>query len=357
MEYWVVATSISSRRMARHWLESVVVNAQREQLEANSQALEQLTSMLKGPLLQGDVLKLAATQSGVEISLNGLDLGHIEAPGLLALLMQTWLGSVPPSSSFRAAILSAGQPFEGLLSRYRNTTTDPDRLVQIEQIWLAPAQPEPYTPGATEESDSEELQTVFAAQAQSDGSPNPVSPVEQPPTQYSAAAVPPAAQSLDALPAEPGPAATTPSAVQDPPTQLALAGPVTAGISNDAVQGAQLPGVSHSTGTPGTPPKKILANKDYYDAIKRKIYQEVTYPTVALRNGRESEVALRVSIDPSGELIDVEISDESRFKYFNKAALRAVQSASPFSPPPKLLVDNGLYQFKMQVNFRLSPSS
>lgn len=373
MEYVVVAQDVSSRRLARHWLESVVINADRQQVEANSEALAALTELIQGPLLEGDTLRLTSVGDGVAVTLNDIALGNIVSSDLLSLLLQTWVGSVPPSSTFRSGILSGGDIFVGLLGRYRSATPVEGRGQQIEQEWFAApgeeggsdaglalaAQADPVTTNGAVTGVQSEV-PLAAAAAPVGAANSSVNPTASQPANNNASYSPAvAAVQVQDTPAVQEATEVVSEAIVEAATtplpQLAMASGTSEAQVIEEARLASLPAASQEPEAISV--DAVLVNKTYYDDIKRKIYQQVSYPEIGLRNGRESQVALNVLIDQAGELVDVEVSDKSRYKYFNKAAVRAVETASPFGPPPELLTDNGLYQFKMQVNFRLTPAS
>lgn len=389
MEYVITTNTLSKRSLTRHWLEAVVVNADRSSVDAQSNGLTQLMDLLKGPLVHGDHLAIAGTAGGLQVSLNELAIGTIAAPGLLPVLLQTWIGPVPPSSAFRNAILASGKPVTGLMQRYQSTLPTAERRIQVEQVWLA--QPTPDGEAATGDnqaiaeadltSPTEAIDATTAAATAPTAAP---SPTATPSLGLSSSL---AAQISETITPE------TTIAPQAPTLPLTAALDLTTIDATDTLAQADqtepdntIEPSSSQTITQATQPlattteiapdekqplpetqlasigpaasqsvNAVLLSKDYYDEIRRKVYQEVRYPAIALRQGRESEVAMDIKIDPKGELLTVDLSDKSRYKYFNKAAIQAVESASPFTPPPQNLVEEGVYQFRMQVNFRITP--
>lgn len=378
MEFVVLAESISSRRMSRHWRESVLVNVERPVIEANSEALASLSALLKGPLKRGDKLSIARRSGGVDVSLNQTPIGTLDAPKLLSVMIHSWIGPVPPSSAFRAAILGDGEWPTDLVGRYQNISVAAHRQSEIEQLWLAPegelkdAQ-SPTIAEAGAEVQAAPVQLAAATGAAlvnvghglavaTDARPPLVTTLVQSTTanlpaldsqvsgQASTGVTSVAGADTASLPAEPfvDPVfSTSEEQLQD---QLVLAPSESVAATELAVLDTQLASLGSGQ---GLPEELLLSSKMYYEEIKRKIYQRVKYPAIALRRGNESEVTLNVQIDPAGKLLAVEVSDGSQFKYFNKAATKAVKSASPFGPPPEESIDSGVYELKMQVNFRI----
>src|SRR5690606_26564007 len=73
----------------------------------------------KNKLEQNDVVAFSMEPGqGVEISLNGVVLDTIEEDEFFNLLLRTWIGNVPLSSTYRASLLQGGDVDSGLRSRF-----------------------------------------------------------------------------------------------------------------------------------------------------------------------------------------------------------------------------------------------
>jgi len=368
LEYLISADSISERSMARMWKEGVAVNADEAAISAYAKDLKPLAALLKGPLVQGDKLKITSTELGVDVSLNDIVLGRVESAGLFDLLLQTWIGPVPPSTTFRESILADGAVDSNLTSRYRDVQTDPVRNRLIAQSWVAAAGTE--IAAVSDELNSAEILAQPANEVASADDSNSAVVAAL----YAANNAASSANSRRLEHESERIAAHTPS--NDPPTlanrrapeaeamadmPLANVQSSAAGLTRKeiamraaelAAMQSKLPDEPESDDT-----EEILAGKRYYDDVKRTIFSRIDYPERALRLGRESEVGINVLIDSAGNLMSVNVSEESEFDYFNKAAIKAVENAGPFLPPPSTLVQNGTYNFNMTVNFRLANPS
>jgi protein TonB len=80
----------------------------------------------------------------------------------------------------------------------------------------------------------------------------------------------------------------------------------------------------------------------YYDTLWRRLYESLTYPTLARRRGLSGTVLVDVEIDASGRLGRVTLVTSSSHALLDDAALEAVRGVSrvPFPPgvPPRRLL-------------------
>ncbi|WP_317932472.1 TonB family protein [Halioxenophilus sp. WMMB6] len=315
MEFAIIAESISQRSLVRSWLESITVNADDAALDLYASDISTLVDMIKGAVYAGDHLVFAKTTEAMVITLNGIELGRLSSPGLFDLMLDTWIGAVPPSSEFREGLLSSGTLAPELLARYQQVKPAAKRAVQIEAEWL-PLAAEPES-------------EVAEADAAADAEPEPTT----------VAATKPAAPAGSVKPDVKAPT------VKPPVVRQSTGGAKAALVEAEALLSAV---VSAET---------LRENRRYYNEVKKKIYHRVQYPDRALRLGRESIVGLNVRIDPDGKLMEVIVSEESEYQYFNKAAVRAVEVAEPFPAPPSAVLDEGAYELNLIVNFRLAEPS
>jgi TonB family protein len=79
----------------------------------------------------------------------------------------------------------------------------------------------------------------------------------------------------------------------------------------------------------------------YYDTLRRRLYESLTYPAVARRRSLTGTVIVDVEIDASGKVGRVSVVDSSSHAMLDEAALDALRAVSrvPFPPgvPPRKL--------------------
>ncbi|MCE2030505.1 TonB family protein [Sessilibacter corallicola] len=390
MEFLVVDRSISRRSMGRLWAESVAINADYTLFEKYAEDLVSLTNLIKGRLVTGDKLRLTRTDVGVALELNDLSLGELESDGLFELLLQTWIGEVPPSTQFKEQLLASGDIDPQLQSRFQALSPPEGRIQQITNNWLAP----PETPESTAEALPEaetvaETAVAAATTKEPESEAPPQSSQQQQVSEAPSVAAETEIASTEPEPeveapavaettAEPTPAATVEETVEEEiaeatsvtatftpaPEQDAVSSPFEPGNDNtsesptsDALQVASLsPATSISDAEEPTEvlsAEDLLAGQRYYSQVISAIYKNVQYPVQALRAGREGNVGLEIAVAADGELVDTAVSQKSGYRLLDREAARAVKKISPFPKPPQSLLEDDQYQFKLVVRFKL----
>ena len=76
----------------------------------------------------------------------------------------------------------------------------------------------------------------------------------------------------------------------------------------------------------------------YTNQLTRAIAKQKKYPKIAQMRQWQGEVLLNIEIDPQGNLVKVDILEESRYKILNNEAMDMVKRASPFPQPPEELI-------------------
>ncbi len=391
MEFLVVDRSISRRSMGRLWAESVAINADYTLFEKYAEDLVSLTNLIKGRLVTGDKLRLTRTDVGVALELNDLLLGELESDGLFKLLLQTWIGEVPPSTQFKEQLLASGDIDPQLQSRFQTLSPPAGRIQQIASNWLAP----PETPESTAEAlpEAETVsETAVAAATTSESEPEapPQSSQQQEVSEASSVTAETEIASTEPAPEVEAPAVaettteptgsvaveetadeeitetTSVTATFTPaPEQEAVNSPfependnTPESPANGTLQVASLsPPVATVSGV--EEPTEVLSAEDlldgqrYYSQVISAIYKNVQYPAQALRAGREGNVGLEIAVAADGELVDTTVSQKSGYRLLDREAARAVKKISPFPKPPQSLLEDDQYQFKLVVRFKL----
>lgn len=64
--------------------------------------------------------------------------------------------------------------------------------------------------------------------------------------------------------------------------------------------------------------------------VGERIRRELKYPEDLLDRGVEGDLAIRLSVHPSGEIMSAEVGRSSGFVAFDKEAIRSLRAAAPF---------------------------
>jgi colicin import membrane protein len=104
MELRVLADSLSGRRLKRFWIERIKNNNEASSVLANAKSVRDFANLMDNDLVAGDIVTIDALSSATVVSINGSEIGRTDAAAF-PLILRTWVGSRPPSSEFKEAIL------------------------------------------------------------------------------------------------------------------------------------------------------------------------------------------------------------------------------------------------------------
>lgn len=72
----------------------------------------------------------------------------------------------------------------------------------------------------------------------------------------------------------------------------------------------------------------------YRDRVREKIVANLQYPSKARKRHIEGRTIVKILINSEGELVTAEVAESAKHAMLDRAALRAVKKAAPFSKPP-----------------------
>lgn len=310
IELRIISARIPPRQLTQMWIEGMAINSDPELLTREAANMVAFTGMVKSSLVAGDNLAIRqAPGQGTTISVNDIDIGHIDSDVFFQMLLSVWLGNVPLSSEFRSNLLRGGDVDSDLQQRFFSTRPQPGREQEISQ-WLTP---EPA-----------EAPTVAATTAP----PSPAAPAPL--------AVAVAAPQTLAI-AAPTPISTPPVAAQTTRTTATAAD--TTDNEEETDEAAAL--------TVDT----LLEQQKYLSALLRWTYKNIRYPDRAVDRKMEGSVRLRVTIDQSGQVLSTSTLESSPHELLNREALKAVERANPFPTMPATM--SGEFSFSLPITFRL----
>lgn len=126
---------------------------------------------------------------------------------------------------------------------------------------------------------------------------------------------------------EPEPAATPPESMDESFTHEQLDASTT--MTDRA---APNPGFSEGPDSQAVLSQRYLAAQFHY--IRDKIFSRLHYPAIARQMGWVGRVKLCFTILESGDIDGLKIVESSGHKLLDQQALKAVEKAAPFPPPP-----------------------
>lgn len=92
--------------------------------------------------------------------------------------------------------------------------------------------------------------------------------------------------------------------------------------------------------------------QDYSNLIRERINKVKRYPLMARKTSKQGTVIVEFSVNQKGELLDSQVINGCGTKALDRAALKALNRASPFAPLPDGL--ESPHTFNLQVNFYLA---
>jgi len=347
--------TFSARRHIRTWIEGAAINNPASVLKDYAEAMVAFTEMINVPLKPGDqVLIDAPVNSPVSVSLNGFSLGEIPQSGIFDVLLRTWVGNVPLSSTFRQNLLVRGDVDQELYNRFVQTRPSDDRLAYARSVadgsfaaaMNAEAQAE-ATPTAEAAAEPKPAPTTAVAAAKADTAPKPkAKPEASKETAEAQVAANPAPAKKEAENKELEVADT--GAKPAPPPKLEVA----------AINKPALPAKSvddeDDDDLLDTPlnAQTLLEQQLYHSNLLAWVYKKVSYPRRAVDRNYQGRVTLQATIDENGKLLEVATLEESKYTMLDRAAESAVKDSAPFPKPPMNL--NGKpYTFTVPIEFKL----
>lgn len=134
----VLSKTIGRRQFRSLWLDGVAINHSRETLQQLRKSLNQFNKAIKGRLQYGDSFRVRFTPRGnTVISLNDVTLMSTRKDGFAPVLLGSWLGSVPLSTSFKQQ-LTDGHNDPALLELKARVSYSRQRQQEIRR-WIEPA--------------------------------------------------------------------------------------------------------------------------------------------------------------------------------------------------------------------------
>lgn len=355
MEVRVLANSLLGNRFKRMWIEGVAINAGTEEMAKNSQNLADFSNLLAVKLQRDDILSIARQGNSTIVRVNNLELGRIPSGSFYNILLRTWIGPVPLSSTFRDGLLAAGKVDEKSISIYSKISPTPERIAVIRSAIIATGK----TKGKPAEIAAVKPEPTVKPEAAT--KPETVAKSEPPiKPETVAKAEPPVKTELpkEVVKAEPvKPAKAEPTEHISPTTPVAT-----------AAAAAQLAKANIPTPTTVKPVQKqnevfeednkqetaesLLVQQLYISKLSKRTAGFVKYPKSALSKEQEGTVRLSVTINRSGQVVNVASSSTNEVAALTEAAVSAANKASPYPAIPEQIKSDS-FTFTIPVTFRV----
>lgn len=304
MEYRIVARRTSIRSLLGGMLLQSEIAAGHSPDDAISKFADTILAAVKTSLYAGDVLEIRLEQPAASVALlNGQELARSPDSAAASYLLLGWINEKGASTAFRENLTRA-TPDPALLAEFQATHYSGERRAQVSS-WLSP-------PGNSTRLDNAMRQAAVTTKA-ADGT------AMQEPTET---AMPQSAPAMSLFPV---------SGTADTPTLPAPG-------NTDHLQPTQV--ASLTTTAASLPQPNPLAEvmaldlQEYSERLSRfhgglvtSVYKYIRYPTRAVRRSLEGRLELDITLDESGELIDITVSRTSGHRLLDNAATDAAERA------------------------------
>lgn len=330
MELHVTADRWPPLRFAQQWNQLILINNDSHTLNANVMDLLAFTNIPKSDLVAGDRLAIDLEPDvGTVVRLNGTVVVRTTSPVLFNMLLNVWIGHRPPTSEFKRDMLSLpkDQAAAELAARYDETKPSAARTKAVVAWAGKVPQDEPAAAPAPEPQAAKPVETV-AVKAEAEVKPKGEHKAEPKPKPESKPAAKPEPKAAVA--------AAKPAAAKKPeqPNAAELA-QAEAARQAKAKQEAQ----------------QGLYNQ-YLVQVRQLVNRKTEYPRRAAKENIEGLVVLRVELDRSGKLLNMDLA-QSAHDWLDHAAEKAVRRAAPF-PPVSAQLEGNQFQFLVPIVFKLT---
>jgi len=347
-----VLNNYSKRRWFNLWMQSISINNSRETFSESAQDLITLMQVAKSAPQKGDFIEyLSSPDHGTSMRFNGTEL-IADLPGeVFGLLLNTWIGAIPPTTRFKEEILGRqGNP--EAIELLETVTTDPKRTT-LAASWAV--QQKPKTVAVVEKpAVKKTTKAKVVATVKPKITPTPLSVVATIATGTEAfaaddkiVAVKPKTDATSSASA----ASTKAGSTKAGPTKAASikAAPIKiASADKEAVPDTS----TESEDELDFNVAEALAMRDYTPLVMQKIYKKIRYPSRAIDRGFEGTVRMAIVVSKAGALERVTVAQESRYAILNKAAIKATEQAAPFPELPAAL-NTDEFEITVPITFKL----
>ena len=354
MEIRIAIKKWSPRRFSKQWNEAIYLNNDPEIQEEFADQIQAFIDIPQDDLKAGNIITIDMDpDTGTIVYLDGQRILKSSNNAFFYVILNTWIGSKPPSSDFKQNMLALPTDSAGteLLVKFDGLGYEESRKKQIA-AWSKPAKKEssaaapvtlalaasaaalpPSSTGTTVKAKSTKQaakpKSVAKAPVTAPDTTKPVMDIEKP---QLAKAAPPAPKP------EPKPAAKpAPKAEPKPePKQEVAKAPEPAAPTAEELEAQKQEGLRNV----------------YRSNILKLTYQNTIYPKRSISLGHQGLVVYKVTLNRKGKLLGLEEEKVADHSLLNKAARKAIKKASPFPQAPDDLKGDK-FVFSLPFNFKL----
>ena len=332
MEMRIVIDEWSPRRFAQHWNQAILINNEEEAQKKHSDQILAFIDIPQEALITGDRLTIDLhPTAGTTIYLNGNKVFNTPNIEFFDVLLNTWIGSRPPSSDFKRDILTLPTDSAGteLLTRYQALAPSNARTKQVA-AWFKPAKSSSKKQKAAVAGGA----AAATAKVASSSSSTAVST-----TAVTARASSSPSNLKNQTTKKPVPVKTT-TKIDTPKPELNVA------VEKPKLAAAPVVVVSEKE------KEQASLLKTYRSNVLKLTYLNTQYPKRSMDLKQQGLVVLKIRINRRGKLLSMEEEKSTEHSTLNKAARKAVKKSIPYPEVPKSLEGKD-FSFTLPFNFKL----
>ena len=327
-----VLNNYSKRRWFNLWMQSISINNSRETFSKSAQDLITLMQAAKSAPQKGDFIEyLSSPDQGTSMRFNGTELVADLPAEVFGLLLNTWIGAIPPTTSFKDEILGKERN-PAAVELLETVVTDPQR-VTLAASWTLPPEPVVVSKVKPKAAIEKNLKAKATVPAKPKVTPAPLEN-KLPEVATAVAAIAAVTSKSAAAKQQSAVAKSTAAIANSKNSDLAKTTAEATLASNDAEDE-----VDFSI-------TEALTMRDYTPLVVQQIYKKISYPSRAIDRGYEGTVRMAIVVSKSGALENVTVAQESKHSILNKAAIKATERAASF---PELPADLNTDHFEITV--------
>jgi periplasmic protein TonB len=403
LEIRILARKIRPRRFAQILREYIVINNSKQDLSSLSLSILEFINMFKGNLKTGDIIAMDyIANDRLEVRINGSLMGQIKKAGLIAAILNSWIGQTPVTPEFKDGIMgkvpadtlssllasfSILEPSEGrvaetkswvkqsgfldaqiaklggkvssgvaVASQSKPDTSEPKETVakkpetKPEEKVVAEVKPKPKPKPVETKPKVTEKPIV---EAKPKPTPKPQEQIKQVvDTTTKEQAIPPKEQVVDNTATPINAVVDTiaeASTTKDNALDLSL-GDLLNDVEEDAAED------SAEEDEPQVSAADIAAEykikKEYEKKLIEWIRKYEKYPVKAFRRRMEGEGRIVVVVDRNGEVLQAEMAESTGKRLLDRGSLNTIKRAAPLPKMPDNLAGES-YEFSVPIVYKL----
>ena len=278
---------------------------------------------------------------------NGTELVADLPVEVLGLLLNTWIGAIPPSTNFKQEILG-NQRHPEAMQLLETVTTDPQRKT-LAASWILPPKPKTVKVAVKPAiKKAPKAKAVAAVKPKDKATLSPVTAVAEKVAVTETTKEAAKEATINKMAAAKPAADVTRSAS----AALSKAASTKTAAIETATSDKEVATNADSEDELDFSVAEALAMRDYTPLVVQKIYKKISYPSRAINRGFEGTVRMAIVVSKTGALESATIAQASNHSILNKAAIKATERAAPFPELPAAL-NTDQFEITVPITFKL----